>query len=186
MYPLVASWVKLLNTNYTSKILEKICKLPLQKNIFKNHGILLFLQLKNLKKLLIMITDADSQITNDVHHGRNVKRLRKILGIKQDFLADKLDLSHQSISRLESKAELDSKMLDKIAKILNIPVEAIKNYNEENAVNIISSVFNEQSIAYQYNTNPINKIIQLYKEKIELYERLLKVEQEKNSLLEKR
>ena len=133
-----------------------------------------------------MNTDADPQITNDVHHGRNVKRLREIMGIKQEFLADKLDVSQQSISRLESQAELDNKMLDKIAKILNIPVEALKNYNEEVAVNIISSVFNEQPIAYQYNANPINKIIQLYEEKIELYEHLLKVEQEKNSLLEKR
>jgi len=53
------------------------------------------------------------------------------------------------------------------------------------AINIISNTFNEHSVAYQQNHNPIDKIIQLYNEKIELYERLLKTEQEKNSQLEK-
>ena len=70
--------------------------------------------------------------------------------------------------------------------MLNIPVEAIKNYNDDIAVNIISNIFNEHSVAYQYNFNPIDKIIQLYNERIELYERLLKAEQDKNSLLEKK
>jgi len=122
-----------------------------------------------------------------VHHGRNVKRLREMLGIKQEVLAEELGLSQQTVSRFESQEELEENILNKIANLLHIPVEAIKNFNDDIAVNIISNTFNEQAqaIAYQYNFNPINKIIKLYDEKIELYERMLKVEQDKNALFEK-
>ena len=155
-----------------------------------------------------MNTETAPQVSNDVlHHGRNVKRLREIMGIKQEVLADRLRVSQQTISRLESQEELDNEILNKIAKVLKIPVDAIKSYNDEMAVNIISNTFNEQSVAYQYNANPINKIMQLYEEKIklyeekillyeerinlyeekiELYERLLKAEQDKNSFFERK
>ena len=132
-----------------------------------------------------MNAETTPQTSKKAHHGRSVKRLREILGIKQEVLADGLGLSQQTISRIESQEELDDDMLYKISEVLNIPVDAIKNYNDDIAVNIISSTFYEQSVAYQHNVNPIDKIIQLYNEKIELYERLLKAEQDKNSLLEK-
>ena len=139
-----------------------------------------------------MNTEASSQTSKKVHHGRNVKRLREILDIKQDTLAEKIGVSQQTISRVESEAKVDDEMLDKIAKELNISVDAIKNYNDDSAVNFISNTFtsNEQSVAvavtYQPNFNPIDKIMQLYEDKIALYERLLKAEQDKNAMLEKR
>ena len=132
-----------------------------------------------------MNTEVAPHMSKDAHHGKNVKRLRGILGIKQEVLADELNLSQQTVSRLESQEKLDDDTINKIAQILNIPEDAIKSYNDDVAVNIISNTFNEQSVAYQYNDNPIDKIMQLYNEKIELYERLLKAEQDKNSLLEK-
>ena len=132
-----------------------------------------------------MNTKTAPQISTDAHHGRNVKRLREMMGIKQEVLADELKVSQQTISRLESQEELDSDTLNKIAKVLNIPVDAIKSYNDDIAVNFISSTFNEQSAVYQYNFNPIDKIVQLYEEKIALYERLLKAAEDKNSLLER-
>ena len=133
-----------------------------------------------------MNTEEAHKLNKEVHHGRNVKRLREIMGIKQEVLADELNVSQQKISRIESQEELDNDTLDKIANVLNIPVDAIKSYSDDIAVNIISNTFNEQSvIAYQHNVNPVEKIMQLYDEKIELYERLLKTEKEKNALLEK-
>ncbi len=66
-----------------------------------------------------------------VHEGRNVKRIREILGIKQDALAMDLGLSQQAISQLEQKEALDGELLEKIAKILEVPVEAINNFDEE-------------------------------------------------------
>jgi transcriptional regulator with XRE-family HTH domain len=48
-----------------------------------------------------------------VHEGRNVKRIREILGIKQDALAMDPGISQQAISALEQKEALDREMLEK-------------------------------------------------------------------------
>lgn len=120
-----------------------------------------------------------------VHEGRNVKRIREILGIKQDALALELGLSQQAVSALEQKEALDKDMLDKVAKALKISNEAIKNFNEETAVNFFNT-FNDDSInhgafaAYNFNCtfNPLEKVI-------ELYDALLKSEREKVALLQK-
>ncbi len=116
-----------------------------------------------------------------VHEGRNVKRIREILGMKQEALAFDLGLSQQAISQLEQKEALDVEMLGKIAAILKVPVDAIKNFDEQAAINIISTTFNSHdnstSLAYQssFTFNPIDKIV-------ELYERMLK---DKNEMVEK-
>jgi len=64
--------------------------------------------------------------------------------------------------------------------------------SEEAVYNIIANTFtdfkdNASAVTnMMYPTfNPIDKIVELYNEKIELYERMLKAEQEKNALLEK-
>lgn len=77
-----------------------------------------------------------------------------------------------------------------MAKILGVPEEAIKNFNEAAAVNIISSTLHDSPIANTnihptFTFNPIEKIIELYNEKIEFYERMLQAKKEKNKLLKK-
>lgn len=122
------------------------------------------------------------------HQGHNVKRIREMLGIKQESIAASLGLSQQAISQLEQKETLDNVMLEKISKILGISEEAIKNFNDELAINIIANTINnhDQSAVVNFHPtfHPIDKIIELYQGKIELYERLLQVEKEKNGLLQ--
>jgi transcriptional regulator with XRE-family HTH domain len=119
-----------------------------------------------------------------VHHGRNIKRLREMIGMKQDALALELgdDWTQQRISLLEQKETIDEPMLKQVAGALKMPVEAIENFDEEAAVNIISNTFENGSIGYQRNEqcnfNPIDKMV-------ELYEALLKSEREKIALLER-
>lgn len=115
--------------------------------------------------------------------GYNVKRLREILGMKQEELADKINLTQQTVSKIESKNILEDDLLKQIAEALHVPVEAIKNFNEDAAVNIIANTFNSNdsstlnAINNSCTFNPIDKIV-------ELYERMLKAEQEKVALLE--
>lgn len=119
-----------------------------------------------------------------VHHGRNVKRLREMLGVKQDTLAVELNITQATMSKLEAKEEIEKDILQKIAQILKIPVEAIENYNDEGALNLVANTFNnhDASIGLTINFNPIDKIVELYAEKEALYERMI---QEKNELIEK-
>jgi transcriptional regulator with XRE-family HTH domain len=115
-----------------------------------------------------------------IHHGRNVKRFREMLGIKQETLAFELgdDWSQRRISLLEGKDVIESESLEKIADALKVPADAIRNFDEEAAVNIIANTFHKEVNAFNKNYhctfNPIDKIVQLYDEKIELYERLLR------------
>ncbi|WP_220233234.1 helix-turn-helix domain-containing protein [Apibacter sp. ESL0432] len=131
-----------------------------------------------------------------VHLGRNIKRLREMLGVKQDALAVELHITQAGVSKLEAKEEIEKETLEKIAQILKIPVEAIENFNDEGALNFIANTFHSQDLSdnsighqFTFNFNPIDKIVELYtekedlyKEKQELYERMI---QEKNELIER-
>jgi transcriptional regulator with XRE-family HTH domain len=124
------------------------------------------------------------------HHGRAVKRIREILRIKQEVLAEALGISQQSVSQLESKETIDPETLELIAKTFKVPVEAIKNFNEEAANNYIST-FNDNStnngaiIGYHCTFNPLDKFVEAMEKNEKLYEALLKSEREKIALLER-
>jgi transcriptional regulator with XRE-family HTH domain len=126
-----------------------------------------------------METNTSTPATK-VHHGRNIKRLREMLGVKQEFIANELEMTQQTISKLEQKEEIEYKVLEKVAGVLKVPVEALKNLNEEATFNIIANSYHDNSSAvnYQCHFNPMDKVI-------ELYERLLAAEKEKVALLEK-
>lgn len=130
--------------------------------------------------------------TKKIHEGRNVKRFREMLGIKQDALAANLgdDWNQQKVSLLEQKETIDPALLQQISSALKIPAEAIQNFDEEQAVNIISNTFNDGSFLNTghtptFNVNPLEKLVQLHEEKIALYERMLKEKDEMMRRLEK-
>ena len=126
-----------------------------------------------------------------IHQGRNVKRFREMLNIKQEGLAYDLgeDWNQKKISMLEQKDVIEESLLKQISAVLKIPVEAFQNFNEEQAINIISSTFHDTQGLINYsptfNNNPIDKLIQLHEEKIALYERMLKEKEEMMQRLEK-
>ena len=129
--------------------------------------------------------------TKKIHEGRNVKRFREMLGIKQDALAADLgdDWNQQKVSLLEQKETIDPGLLQQVSAALKIPAEAIQNFDEEQAVNIIANTIDNGGIGYQRNDNctfnPIDKLVQLHEEKIALYERMLKEKDEMMARLEK-
>jgi len=129
--------------------------------------------------------------TKKIHEGRNVKRFREMLGIKQDALAADLgdDWNQQKVSLLEQKETIDPTLLQQVSAALKIPAEAIQNFDEEQAVNIIANTFDNGAIGYNraevQNFNPVDKLIQLHDEKIALYERMLKEKDEMMERLEK-
>ncbi|WP_076594500.1 helix-turn-helix domain-containing protein [Chryseobacterium sp. RU33C] len=121
-----------------------------------------------------------------IHQGRNIKRFREMLGIKQEALAFELgdDWNQKKVSLLEQKEIVESDVLMQVAQILKVPAEAIENFDEEQAINIISntaSFDNCQQPAFFNNQptfNPLDKMV-------ELYERMLKQQLEMIDKLEK-
>ncbi|WP_295230284.1 helix-turn-helix transcriptional regulator [uncultured Chryseobacterium sp.] len=129
-----------------------------------------------------------------IHQGRNVKRFREMLGVKQEALA--LDLgdewNQKKVSLLEQKDVIEEAILQKISEILHIPVEAFQNFDEEQAINIISNTVNNSDNAsgnslfsYYPTVNPIEKWIEALEEIKRLNAELLKSKDEQIRMMEK-
>jgi transcriptional regulator with XRE-family HTH domain len=129
------------------------------------------------------------------NQGRNLKRFREMMGIKQQTLAFELgeEWNQKRISILEAKETIDNSLLEEISAVLKIPAEAIRNFDESKALQYIRESYSPSvlSLASQSHTfNPtdklmetLNALILLHKENTNLYERLLASEQEKIVLL---
>lgn len=136
--------------------------------------------------------DNTETIVHKKHHGHNVKRLREIIGMKQEALAQGLGVNQQRMSAIEQKEELDDELLERISELLKVPKEAIENFDEEKAINIINNSFDNcnspfaQAFAQNstLNINPIEKWLEALKKNEELYDKLLLAEKEKNALLQ--
>ncbi|NQX38802.1 helix-turn-helix domain-containing protein [Pedobacter steynii] len=153
-------------------------------------------------------TDAAAKI----HQGKNVKRFREMLGIRQEALADQLgsEWSQKRISLIESRESVDPALLNSIAEVLKIPVQVLENFNEQAAINYFNT-FNNSTQHNNHNGGDVNhtntqnfdpfialveamkelKIIygenrKLYEENKGLYESLLHLEREKITDLQSR
>lgn len=120
------------------------------------------------------------------HIGRNINRIRELKGMKQEALALAIGVSQQTISNLEASETIEEEKLLEIAKALEVTVEAIKNFSEENVINyfntfnetVSNSSFGNGAQNNECTFNPLDKVV-------ELYERLIQAEKEKNEYLEK-
>jgi transcriptional regulator with XRE-family HTH domain len=121
--------------------------------------------------------------TKPKHIGRNISRIRELRGMKQEALAQAIGTNQQAISGIEGSEEIDEKKLANIAEALGVTVEAIKSFSEENVFNYFNT-FNESVSNSNFghnnicNFNPLDKVV-------ELYERLVQAEKDKNEYLEK-
>ncbi len=126
-----------------------------------------------------------------IHQGRNIKRFREMLGIKQEALAAELgdDWNQRKVSLLEQKDTVEAAILQQVAAVLKLPVEAFQNFDEEQAVNFITNTFNDQSNGYNYyptfNVNPVEKWIEALEEIKRLNAALIQEKDDKIKLLEK-
>ena len=130
--------------------------------------------------------EASTKPTN-TNIGRKIGRIRELRGIKQETLASELGVSQQSVSRMEQSDILEDDVLEKIAKVLGVTADAIKNFSEEAVFNYFNNFHDNSSGDFRHHCtfNTIDKIVELYDEKVALLERLLQSEREKNELLKK-
>lgn len=123
-----------------------------------------------------------------LHIGRKISRIRELRGMKQEALALELGISQQAVSKIEQSAEVEDDALSKIAAVLGVSAEAIKNYSDEAVIYNIQNNYEGSNnhganVGHQFNFNPIEKLVELFEENKSLYERLLASEKEKVELL---
>ena len=71
-----------------------------------------------------------------IHEGKNLKRIREIMGLKQEVLGRKCpgNYSQQRISEFENQWTIDEPTLQELAEGLGVTVEFIRAFNEEKAI----------------------------------------------------
>jgi transcriptional regulator with XRE-family HTH domain len=123
------------------------------------------------------------------HIGRKISRIRELRGIKQETMASELGVSQQTVSRIEQSETIEDDVLAKVAGVLGVSADAIKNYSDEaviyNIQNNYEGSHNQGPVGTHNicNFNPLDKLVELFEENKKLYERLLQAEKEKNELL---
>jgi len=126
---------------------------------------------------------------SSTHIGRKISRIRELCGIKQETLASEMGVSQQTVSRMEQAETIEDEVLEKVAGVLGVSSEAIKNYSDEAVIYNIqnnyegSSVNSSPVVANHCSFNPLDKLMEVIEENKKLYERLLQAEKEKNDLL---
>ncbi|XZF16041.1 helix-turn-helix domain-containing protein [Chitinophagaceae bacterium MMS25-I14] len=112
-----------------------------------------------------------------VHHGKNLRRFREWKGLKQEALAFDMgdDWTQKKISLLEQKEVIDDKILELLADVLKVPVEAFDNVNEDPSINIIGNTISDSAVGINHDTiiNPVEKWLEALEENKRLYERML-------------
>lgn len=108
-----------------------------------------------------------------IHEGRNVKRFREMLGIKQEALAWELgdlafsERNQKKVSFIEAKETIEPPLLDKVSSILKVPVDTIRNLDEQEITTISTNTFtdNKQAMFNHYPTfNPPDKLMESIEE----------------------
>ena len=76
------------------------------------------------------------ETTPKAHLGRNVRRVRDMIGVSQEALAEKLgkEWSQKRVSLLEGREEIEDELLSDVAKALEVPVSFIRQFDTERII----------------------------------------------------
>lgn len=118
-----------------------------------------------------------------IHKGKKISRYRHFKGMKQNTLAEKLNISQSEMSRIENQETIEDQLFAQIAEALGVSPEFLDNFDENSALYHISNNIENSTISE--NSNGINQVFNPLDKVIELYERLLESEREKIELIKK-
>ncbi len=105
-----------------------------------------------INKEIDKIEDKAETLPN-VHHGHNIRRVRIMKDIKQEMLAEKMNVTQSMISRYEKEKVLNDDVLNQAAQALEVPVEHLKTMEE----NLPESTFGTNNNTFTTtNTNSYN------------------------------
>ena len=101
--------------------------------------------------------------------GNKIKKLRELKGFKQEYMAERLGVSQQSYSKLESeKTDVPFSKIEQLAEIFQIKPEELIAFDEK-VVFYLNAQYTTANNGV-YNNNFPEKMQQLYEDKIKLLE----------------
>jgi transcriptional regulator with XRE-family HTH domain len=123
-------------------------------------------------------------LESNQHIGLKIGSVRRLVGITQQELAERLKVTKQAISKLEQTEHVDDERLGKIAVALGVSFEGLKNFNTENVLYYTNNFYEKCGVSATnggmvatgkietVNTFPIDHAMKLFEE-------LIKMEREK-------
>lgn len=108
--------------------------------------------------------------------GKNISTIRKALGIKQNSLMQGLGLSRYAVSKIESSKIVADDLLEKIASILGVNPQVIKQFNGEKFPEYLkdNKICSQTGSGFEYPYDFSDLIEKMKIEKKSLEERLIK------------
>jgi len=108
-----------------------------------------------------------------IHEGKNLKRIREIMGMKQETLGQKCEskFDQRRVSEFENMWIIPEPTLEELADALGVTIEFIRSFNEEKAIYYIQ---HNQDSSKQNSLNHFPKITYESDNKLEaLLEKLI-------------
>lgn len=97
------------------------------------------------------------------HIGENVRFIRRLLGIKQDALAEKLGVAQQNVSKMEKKKNLTENKINRTAEALDVTAEFIKKFDKKAFINNVVAFIDRDQVNHH---DSVQEIITYFKEEI--------------------
>ena len=112
--------------------------------------------------------------------GQKIKKIREIKGLKQEYMADRLDISQQSYSNIESnRIDVPFSKIEQIAEVFGMRVEDMVSFDEKVVLNMTGNHNMGYNNHPTINMNFPEKMQQLYEDKIRLLEEKIEFLEEK-------
>ena len=122
-------------------------------------------------------------LESNQHVGLKIGSVRRLVGITQQELAERLKVTKQAVSKLEQTENVDDERLSKVAVALGVSLEGLKNFNTENVLYYTNNFYENCGVTATnggmvgtgkietVNTFPLEPAMKLFEE-------LLKMERE--------
>jgi transcriptional regulator with XRE-family HTH domain len=107
-----------------------------------------------------------------MHIGKNIAKIRELLGIKQESLALTLKISQQTISKIEQTENLRENTVERIANALGISTSMIYKYSDQLLIDFLKEAISGTDLPKAQASVQLPVLEKI----IELYERILLME----------
>jgi len=103
-----------------------------------------------------------------MHLGRNIRRVRELLNVKQQTQADLLSVSQQTVSKIEQTQYMSNSVIDRIAKALAVEAGVILYYDDARIINYLRA---KDAVTHCYLT--LQNQVEFLRKTIKLFDKLI-------------
>lgn len=122
-------------------------------------------------------------LESNQHMGLKIGSVRRLVGITQQELAERLKVTKQAVSKLEQTESVDDERLSRVAVALGVSLEGLKNFNTENVMYYTNNFYENCGVSATNGgmvaTGKIETVNAYPEQAMKLFEELIKMEREK-------